>query len=68
MSATLERSRLLYRVGEIVEITGYPRSVVYDLIARGVLKSVRVGRSIRVHRDDLAQFIEDHRASDGDVA
>lgn len=49
--------RLLYTVAEVAEMTGYSESFVYQLVARKVLPSVRLGRSIRVPGDGLVRWI-----------
>ena len=40
-------------VKEIIVITGFGTSTVYEAIASGDLKSIRKGRAIRVRRSDL---------------
>lgn len=50
--------RLLLRPREAGELTGLGRSFVYDLIRRGVLPSVRIGRTVRVPADALRIWIE----------
>lgn len=40
-------------VKEIIVITGFGTSTVYEAIASGALKSIRKGRAIRVRRSDL---------------
>lgn len=52
--------RLLLKVPEAVAVTGYSRPFIYRLIEEGRLPSVRVGRSVRVRREDLERFIEEH--------
>jgi excisionase family DNA binding protein len=46
------------KVPEVAELLRLPRTRTYELIHRGELPAVRVGeRSIRVHRDELEQFL-----------
>jgi excisionase family DNA binding protein len=46
------------KVPEVAELLRLPRTRTYELIQRGELPAVRVGeRSIRVHRDELEQFL-----------
>ena len=50
-------SRLLYPVPEVCEMTALGPTTVRDLIRRGELESVRVGKSLRVPADSLHAFI-----------
>ncbi len=54
--------RLLLRPREVAAATGLSRSMVYDLIGRGELPSIRVGKSVRVPVADLQQWIRDQAA------
>ena len=51
--------RLLLRIPEVVQATGYSRSFLYEAIAAGSLKVGRKGRTIRVAAADLTAWIED---------
>lgn len=53
--------KLLLKVPEAAEVTGYAPSFLWRLIQRGDLPAVRVGRSVRIRRDDLEAFIDAHR-------
>lgn len=50
--------RLLFNPNEAAAILGMGRSRVYDLMRSGALKSVKVGRSRRIHRDAIEAFIK----------
>ena len=50
--------RLLLRVKEAAELTGYPRATAYDFCARGIWPTVAVGRTIRVPYRDLLEWVE----------
>ena len=50
--------KILYRVPEVVKVTGYSRSFIYEAIAAGTLKVYRKGRTVRVGADDLMAWIE----------
>ena len=50
--------RLLYKIPQVVDVTGYSRSFIYEAIAAGSLNVVRKGRTIRVTADDLSAWIE----------
>lgn len=45
---TTEIRRILYRPGEAAELLGISKSQAYNLIARGVIESVKLGNSIRI--------------------
>ncbi len=53
-------SRELLRVYEVARLLGIGRSKTYELIARGDLPSLRIGRLVRVPRHALEQWIVDH--------
>ena len=55
--------RLLLRPAEVADILGIGRSKTYDLIARGVIPSVRIGCSVRVPLDRLRSWIGDQTAN-----
>lgn len=56
MSETVER--MLLRPREVAQATGYSRSKTYELIAAGVIPSMRVGKCVRVPVDALRKWIE----------
>jgi excisionase family DNA binding protein len=49
--------RLLYRPAEVGEAIGVSRARAYELIASGVIPSIRIGSSIRVPADALRNWI-----------
>ena len=49
--------RLMLRPSETAETLGFSRSKTYELIAAGVIPSIRVDGSIRVPVDALRQWI-----------
>ena len=53
--------RLLLKVPEVAELTGFAGSFLWKLIQRGDLPAVRVGRSVRIRHDDLEAFLDAHR-------
>ena len=63
---------LLLRVYEAAEAIGMGRSKAYELVASGVLPSVRVGRSLRVPAQAVRDFVEhliaEQTSSDGAVS
>ena len=55
----------LLKANEVAEILGVSRSFAYQLMRRGQITSVRIGRSIRVRPDDLDLFIKDNEIREG---
>ena len=51
--------KLLLRIPEVAQATGFSRSFIYEQIAAGGLKAIRVGRTVRVKADDLKEWIEE---------
>lgn len=54
----MDREPLLLRVKEVMALTGISRSKLYEFLRSGELRSLYVGRSRRVRREDLGDFIE----------
>ena len=51
--------RLLYTIDSARELLGgLARSYLYELLARGVIRSVKVGRRRLIARQDLEEFVE----------
>ena len=50
--------KLLLKIPEVVEATGYSRSFIYEAVAAGTLKVKRKGRTIRVSAEDLQAWID----------
>jgi excisionase family DNA binding protein len=59
MTKTTPVDRLLLRPAEVAETLGVCRSKAYDLIARGVIPSVRIGWAVRVPAGHLKRWIEE---------
>jgi excisionase family DNA binding protein len=53
--------RILLRIPEVEQATGYSRSLIHEQIASGSLKSIRLGRTIRIAVDDLREWFESLR-------
>ncbi len=45
------------RVGDLMPILGIGRNTAYELIRSGQIRSVRIGRQIRIPRDALLEFL-----------
>ncbi|MEU6924789.1 helix-turn-helix domain-containing protein [Streptomyces sp. NPDC046631] len=50
--------RLLYKPEEVAEALSLSRSTVYELMAEGALKYIKLGRTRRIRRADLEAFVE----------
>jgi excisionase family DNA binding protein len=48
--------RMLLRVSEVAEALGIGRSKAYELIAAGVIPSIRIGSSVRVPVEALREW------------
>ncbi len=51
--------RMLLRVPEVAQTLGLGKTTVHDLIARGELRTVRVGRALRVPAADSRRWVEE---------
>ena len=54
----MDEKKLLLRPGEVGDAIGVCRSKAYDLIARGVIPSIRIEGAVRVPAEALRQWIE----------
>lgn len=55
--------KLLLRVNETAQLIGLGRSKTYDLIARGELPSIRIGKCVRVPADKLREWVNTQSVS-----
>ena len=46
---------------ELQDWLGCGRTKVYELLQSGAIRSYRVGRLVRVRREDVEEFLERHR-------
>ena len=53
----------LHLIDEVAEILALSTRSVRRLIASGELMACRLGRSVRIHPDDLARYIDRHRGA-----
>jgi excisionase family DNA binding protein len=49
--------QLLYKPEQAAQVLGLGRSKVFELLADGTLASVRIGRSRRVPRQELEDYV-----------
>jgi excisionase family DNA binding protein len=54
-------ARLLLTVREAAELLGVGRSKIYELLAGGILESVKIGRARRVPREAVELYVADLR-------
>lgn len=54
---------LLLRIHpDVTGLTNLGRSTLYNEIAAGRLRAVRIGRAVRIRRDDLERWLDRHTA------
>ena len=49
---------MILRVEDLMPILGIGRNTVYELIRSGQIRSVRIGRQIRIPREALLDFLD----------
>ena len=54
---SLDELPLALRVEELMPILGIGRNTAYELVRSGQIRSIKIGRQIRVPRDAVAEFI-----------
>lgn len=67
MNETTTEARLLLRPIEAAEVLGVGRTTLFRLMNEGRLKSFTIGRSRRVHIEDLRQLAESLRRGEVDL-
>jgi excisionase family DNA binding protein len=66
---TIERKHMqqyLYSPVEAARVMGLSRSSIYNLLNRGELKSVHIGKSRRISSEHMIQFVENLKDSQND--
>ncbi len=53
------------KVSEVAQVLRIARSRAYELVGSGEIPSVRIGRSVRVSRRELDQWLEEQRQPSG---
>ena len=53
--------KMLLKIPEVAEVTGYSRAFIYEQIGSGGLKVIRVGRTIRICTVDLRDWIDSQK-------
>ena len=54
---SLEDLPLALRVEDLMPILGIGRNTAYELVRSGQIRSIKIGRQIRVPRDAVAEFL-----------
>ena len=54
--------KLLLKPSEVTQILGIGRSLVYELIARKEIPSIRLGRCIRIPSESLQQWLREQES------
>ena len=49
------------RVEDLMPVLGIGRNTAYEVIRSGQIRSVRIGRQIRIPRDALLEFLDGRR-------
>lgn len=52
-----EPTKIAYRINEAVKATGLGRTFIYERIASGELRSIKVGGRRLIMREDLMRFL-----------
>lgn len=52
-----ETNKIAYRIDEAVKATGLGRTFLYERMASGELKSIKVGARRLILREDLLEFL-----------
>ena len=52
-----ETNKIAYRIDEAVKASGLGRTFLYERIADGTLKSIKVGGRRLIMREDLMQYL-----------
>ena len=56
-SITLDDSRLAYSMREVATAIGMSERSVWSLVASGRLRAIKLGRSVRIPREALAELL-----------
>jgi len=59
---TIAETRQLLKAADVAKILNISQSLVYRMLQRGKIPSIRINQSIRVDPGDLQQFIENNRS------
>ena len=54
---SLDELPLAFRVEDLMPILGIGRNTAYELVRSGQIRSIKIGRQIRVPRDAVVEFL-----------
>lgn len=54
---------LVLRVEDLMQILSIGRNTAYELVRSGKIKSIRIGRSYRITRDSIAEYLAQNQDS-----
>ena len=54
---SLDKLPLALRVEDLMPILGIGRNTAYELVRSGQIRSIKIGRQIRVPRDAVVEFL-----------
>ena len=54
---SLDNLPLVLKVEDLMPILGIGRNTAYELVRCGQIRSIRIGRQLRIPRDAVAEFI-----------
>lgn len=57
---SLDDLPVILRVEELMPILGIGRNTAYELVRSGKLRSIRVGRQIRIPKAEVLRFLNTH--------
>ncbi len=60
----MDKQHEYLKVPEVAEVLRVARSRAYELVADGTIPAVKIGRSIRVNRQELDRWLEGQRYLD----
>lgn len=55
------RNEGLHTISEVQSQLSIGRSKAYELVAKREIPAVRIGRSLRIRKEDLDRYIEENR-------
>lgn len=61
-------TRLLHPIPEAIEQLGIGRSTMYELIAAGTIRTVKIGRRTLVAHEELQRYVRDLATADRGAA
>lgn len=59
---TINATRLLYSIADTQEQLQIGRSMLYELIAKGEVQTVKIGRRTLISHDELVRYVDSLKA------